>query len=141
MLDTYKQALERDSTLRDGMVVRLHVLPDGSVGGGSVLVSTSPNPSLDAEVVKTMSEWKFAASSGAPADVDYPLIFATASGDIGSLEADLSTRFASLGPNETPEYASAPSVVPTPPVAIATPLEARRRRPLWPHSPRRKRHQ
>jgi hypothetical protein len=124
LLDTYKQALERDSTLRDGMVVRLHVLADGSSGGGSVLVSTSPNPSLDAEVIKTMGDWKFAASSGAPVDVDYPLIFATNSGDMGILEADLSTRFASLGPNETPEYASAPSVAPTPPVAVATPPEA-----------------
>jgi TonB family protein len=124
VLDTYKQALERDNTLRDGMVVRLHVLPDGSVDGGSVVVSTSPNPSLDAEVVKTMSDWKFAASSGGPVDVDYPMIFAASTGDIGSLEADLSTKFASLGPHETPEYASAPSVAPTPPVAVATPPEA-----------------
>jgi hypothetical protein len=124
VLDTYKQALERDNTLRDGMVMRLHVLPDGSVGGGSVVVSTSPNPSLDAEVVKTMGDWKFAASSGAAVDVDYPMIFAASSGDIGSLEADLSTKFASLGPNETPEYASAPSVAPTLPVAVATPPEA-----------------
>lgn len=124
VLDTYKQALERDNTLRDGMVVRLHVLPDGSVGGESVVVSTTPNPSLDAEVVKIMGDWKFPASSGVPVDVDYPLIFATSSGDIGSLEADLSSRFASLGPNETPEYASAPSIVPTPPVAVATPPAA-----------------
>jgi TonB family protein len=122
VLDTYKRALERDNSLHDGMVVRLHVLPDGSVSGASVVVSTSPNPSLDAEVVKNMSDWKFAESS-APVDVDYPLIFAPSSGDIGSLEADLNTKFASLGPNETPEYASAPSVAPTPPVAVATPPE------------------
>ncbi|HEY1851780.1 MAG TPA: BON domain-containing protein [Candidatus Binataceae bacterium] len=117
VLDTYKQALERDNTLRDGMVVRLHVLPDGSVEGGSVMVSTSINPSLDAEVVKSMSDWKFAPSGTAPVDIDYPLIFATSSSDIGSLEADLNTKFASLGPDETPEYASAPSVAPTPPEA------------------------
>lgn len=121
VLDTYKQALERDGTLRDAMVVRLHVLPDGSTGGGSVLVSTSTNPSLDAEVIKRMGEWKFAPSSGAPVDVDYPLIFAPTDSDVGSLEADLSSRFASLGPNETPEYASAPSGLPTPPAAIASP--------------------
>jgi TonB family protein len=124
VLDTYKQALERDNTLRDGMVVRLHVLPDGSVDGGSVVVSTSINPSLDAEVVKTMGDWKFAPSGTAPVDIDYPLIFATSSSDIGSLEADLNTKFASLGPDETPEYASAPSVAPTPPAAAATPEAA-----------------
>lgn len=124
VLDTYRQALERDSTLRDGMVVRLHVLPEGSVSGGSVVVSTSPNPSLDAEVVKSMSDWKFAASGGAPVDIDYPLIFATSRGDIGSIEAELNSKFASLGPNETPEYGSAPSVAPPPPVAVATPAAA-----------------
>jgi TonB family protein len=139
VLDTYKQALERENTLHDGMVVRLHVLPDGRVGGGSVLVSTSPNPSLDAEVVKTMGDWKFAASSDAPVDVDYPLIFAASSGHIGNLETDLSTRFASLGPNETPEYASAPSVAPTPPVAVRLLLKPRRHRPPWPRYLRKRR--
>lgn len=124
VLDTYKQALERDNTLRDGMVVRLHVLPDGTVGAGSVVVSTATNPSLDAEVVKTMSDWKFAPAGTAPVDIDYPIIFATAPGDVGGLEADLNSKFASLGPNETPEYASAPSVAPTPPVAVATPAAA-----------------
>jgi osmotically-inducible protein OsmY len=124
VLDTYKQALERDSTLRDGMVVRLHVLPDGTVSGGTVVVSTSPNPSLDAEVVKNLSDWKFAPSSGSPVDVEYPMIFATASGDVGNLESDLNSKFASLGPNETPEYASSPMVEPTPPVAVATPEAA-----------------
>lgn len=124
VLDTYKRALESDNTLHDGMVVRLHVLPDGSVSGGSVLVSTSLNPSLDAEVIKRMSEWKFAPSGGAPADVDYPLIFAANSGDIGSIEADLNAKFASLGPNETPEYASAPPVAPAPPMVAVTPEAA-----------------
>ena len=134
VLDTYKQALERDNTLRDGMVVRLHVLPDGSVDGGSVMVSTSINPSLDAEVVKSMSDWKFAPSGTAPVDIDYPLIFATSSSDIGSLEADLNTKFASLGPDETPEYASAPSVAPD--AAGAPPPKPPHRPPLRPQSPR-----
>ncbi len=125
VLDTYKRALEGDSTLHDGMVVRLHVLPDGSVGGGSVVISTSPNPSLDAEVVTGMSGWKYAAAGTAPVDVDYPLIFATNSADIGSIEADLSGKFASLGPNETPEYATAPPVASPPtPEALATPEAA-----------------
>ena len=121
VLDTYKRALEGDSTLRDGMVVRLHVLPDGSVGGGSVVISTAPNPSLDAEVIKSMSDWKYAAAGNAPVDVDYPLIFATNRTDIGSIEADLSGKFASLGPNETPEYASAPPAAAPTPVAAASP--------------------
>ncbi len=124
VLDTYKRALESDSTLHDGMVVRLHVIPDGSVSGGSVMISTSPNPSLDAEVVKSMSNWKFAAAGTAPVDVDYPLIFATNSSDIGGIEADLNGKVASLGPNETPEYASVPPVAATPPVAVATPAAA-----------------
>jgi hypothetical protein len=130
VLDTYKRALEGDSTLHDGMVVRLHVLPDGSVGGGSVVISTSPNPSLDAEVITGMSAWKYPAAGTAPVDVDYPLIFATNGGDIGNIEADLSGKFASLGPNETPEYASAPPVAAPSPFAsppseaVATPAAA-----------------
>lgn len=122
VLDTYKRALEGDGTLHDGMVVRLHVLPDGSVSGGTVVVSTTPNPSLDAEVVTGMSAWKYGAAGTAPVDVDYPLIFATNSGDVGGIEADLSSKLAGLGPNETPEYASAPSAIASPPeAAVATP--------------------
>jgi hypothetical protein len=125
MLDTYKRALEGDSTLRDGMVVRLHVMPDGSVSGGTVVVSTSPNPSLDAEVVTGMSGWKYPAAGTAPVDVDYPLVFATNSDDRGRIETDLSSKFADLGPNETPEYASAPSAIASPPAAaLATPEAA-----------------
>ena len=124
VLDIYKRALEGDSTLHDGMVVRLHVLPDGSVSGGTVVVSTSPNPSLDAEVVAGISGWKYAAASGAPVDVDYPLIFATSGAEAGGIEADLSSKYASLGPNETPEYASAPSAMPSPPAAAAASPEA-----------------
>jgi hypothetical protein len=124
VLDTYKRALESDNTLRDGMVVRLHVGPDGSVGAGSVMISTSPNPSLDAEVVSTMMGWKFAAAGGAPVDVDYPLVFTTNSSDVGSIEADLASKVASLGSNEAPEYASAPPVAPSPPEALATPVAA-----------------
>jgi TonB family protein len=124
VIDTYKQALERDNTIRDGMVVRLHVLPDGSVSGGSVVVSTATNPSLDAEVVKAMSDWKFTPAGSAPVDIDYPVIFATSPGDVGSLETDLNSKYASLAPAEAPEYASAPSIAPTPPVALATPEAA-----------------
>ena len=102
------------------MVLRLHVMPDGSVSGGSVVVSTAPNPSLDAEVVSALSGWKFAPAGGPPVDVDYPVIFATSPGDVAALEADLNTKFASLGPNETPEYATSAAATPSP-VAAATP--------------------
>jgi hypothetical protein len=89
-----------------------------------VVVSTASNPSLDAEVVKAMSDWKFAPAGTAPVDIDYPMIFATSPADVGSLETDLNSKFASLAPAEAPEYASAPSVAPTPPVAVATPEAA-----------------
>ncbi len=132
LLDTYKHALEGNAGLRDGMVVRLHVLPDGGVAGGAVIVSTTPNPSLDAEVVTAMSGWKFPAVSGGATDVDYPLIFASGPGDIGALEADLSTRLGARAPGEMPEYAISPSPAvaaatpaplapPPPPAALATP--------------------
>ena len=127
LLDIYKRALESDATLHDGMVVRLHVTPDGSVNGGAVMVSTATNPSLDAEVVAAMSGWKFAAASGgaAAADINYPVIFASGPGDIGALESDLSTKLAARAPGESPEYASAPApaavAVATPPPVVATP--------------------
>ncbi len=124
VLDTYKHALKSDPTLHDGMVVRLHVNPDGSVSNGSVVTSTLANPSLDAEVVNTMSNWKFAAAGTAPVDVDYPLILATSGSDLGSLETMLSDKVASLSPGEASEYASAPPVVTPPPVAAETPAAA-----------------
>lgn len=118
LADAYKRALDSDSTLRDGMVVRLHILPDGSVTDASVRVSTISNPSLDADVVKAMSGWKLAPATGAGADVDYPLIFATSPAELSGIESDLHTKLAALGPNEAPEYSSAP---PTPAEAAATP--------------------
>jgi TonB family protein len=120
LVDAYKRALDSDSTLRDGMVVRLHILPDGSVTDASVRVSTMSNPSLDADVVKAMSGWKFAPASGAGADVDYPLILATSPSDLSTIESDLHTKLAALGANEAPEYSSMPSP-PSPAEAAATP--------------------
>ncbi|MGA2411619.1 MAG: TonB family protein [Candidatus Binataceae bacterium] len=121
LLDTYKQALGGDSSLHDGMVVRLHVNPDGTVAGGGVVVSTATNPSLDAEVVSTMSAWKFAPVSGGPVDIDYPVIFAANPGDMAGIESDLNTRLASAGPGVTPEYTSSPPAIATPAVAMAEP--------------------
>jgi TonB family protein len=122
LLDTYKHALEGDSSLRDGMLVRVHVMPDGSVSGSSVVVSTAPNPSLDAEMVKAVGGWRFPPASGAAVDVDYPVIFAASGGDVGALETDLNTKVASLGPSETPEYAT--SAAPSPIAAATPPPEA-----------------
>jgi TonB family protein len=122
LLDTYKQALASDASLRDGMVVRLSVNPDGSVASGGVITSTATNPSLDAEVVSAMSAWKFpAVSGGGSVNVDYPIIFTTNSSETASLESDLTTKLASVGPNEPPEYTSAPMSATTPAVAAIPP--------------------
>ena len=117
LLDTYKSGLTADPALHDGMVVRLNVNPDGSVASGGVITSTATNPSLDAEVVNAMTSWKFPPVSGSPVNVDYPIIFASNPNDIGGLESDLNARLASVGPNEAPEYTSAPAPVPTPAIA------------------------
>jgi len=121
LADAYKRALDSDSALHDGMIVRLHILPDGTVSDSSVRVSTIGNPSLDADVTKAMSGWKFASATGTGADVDYPLIFATSPGDLSPIESDLQTKLAALGPNATPEYSLAtPASAPT--EAVATPM-------------------
>ncbi len=144
LLDTYKRALEGDAGLRDGMLVRVRVRPDGSVNGGAVLVSTTPNPSLDAEVVAAIGGWKFPVESGGAAEIDYPLIFATGPGDIGALETDLGTQLAARTPGATPEYASAPAPTPvaavTPParpVVMATPRPVVMATPTAPRGPSR----
>jgi len=121
LLDVYKQALGGDASLHDGMIVRLHVNPDGTVGGGGVVVSTAMNPSLDAVVVSTMSTWKFAPASGAPVDIDYPVIFAVKPADMAGIESGLNTEMASVGPSEAPEYTSSPAGTATPAVAMAVP--------------------
>jgi TonB family protein len=74
----YKNALTTAASMRDGMVVRLHVLPDGSVDNGAVRISTAGNPSFDAEVIEAMTSWKFAPAAGSAVTVDYPVIFAPA---------------------------------------------------------------
>jgi TonB family protein len=121
LLDNYKSALGGDASLHDGMVVRLSVNPDGTVGSGGVITSTATNPSLDAEVVSTMAGWKFPPAGGGPVNIDYPIIFAANPGDVAGIESDLNNRMASIGPNEAPEYTSAPAPVPSPPVVAALP--------------------
>ena len=122
----YGSALDSDSSERDGMLVRLHIMPDGAVASGSVRVSTAPNPSLDAEVIRSVSGWKFPPAKSGPVDADFPILFATSPGDAASIASNLSTKVASLGPNESPEYAFAPSTpaaAPTPVVAASPPPE------------------
>jgi hypothetical protein len=121
--DVYKHALDLDSSLAEGMVARLHIVPDGSVTSGSVRVSTSPNPSLDAEVIRAMSGWRFASTGGDALDADYPIIFTTNASEISNIESDLNRKIASLGPSEAPEYAFAPSA-PSASLAPAGPLTA-----------------
>jgi TonB family protein len=132
LLDAYTRALAGDPSLRDGMSVRLHVMPDGSVDSASVRVSTSPNPSLDADVVKAVTGWKFAPVNAGPVDIDYPIMFVSDPADIAKVQADLSTRLATFSPSETPEYASvpaaSPAAAPSPAAALspevaATPVE------------------
>jgi TonB family protein len=134
LLDAYNQALAGDASTKDGMLVRLRVLPDGSVAEASVVTSTAPNPGLDAEVVKDVSGWKFAAFSGTQVEVDYPVVFSHNAAEQAAVEADLKTRVAALSPNESPEYAASPAAPPTPavvekpapPAAEASPRPHRR---------------
>lgn len=117
----YENALDSDSSARDGMLVRLHIMPDGSVASGAVRTSTAPNPSLDAEVIRTVGGWKFPPAKGGPVDADFPIVFARNAADATAIESNLGSRVASLEPNETPEYAFAPSTPAAPsPVAAAS---------------------
>jgi hypothetical protein len=108
-------------------------MPDGSVAEVSVVTSTSPNPGLDAVVVKDASRWKFAGFSGTQVEVDYPVIFSQNSAQLAAIEADLKTKIAALTPNTSPEYAASPAAPPTPAVAAkpapATPVAEATARP------------
>jgi TonB family protein len=124
LADLYRHDLESSPELSDGIILRLHILPDGSVSDASVRTSTAPNPSLDAEVVKLTSGWKFAPATGVGVDADYPVIFTTKDADVPAIETDLKTRLASLGPNTAAEYALSPATTPTPAEAAGSPAAA-----------------
>jgi hypothetical protein len=123
LLDAYKRALAGDSNTSDGMIVRVRIMPDGSVAGAAVRTSTASNPGLDADVIKDISGWSYPPFSGGQVEADYPIVFAHDSTEQASIESALSSRLAALGPNEAPEYGTsvAPSAAPTPPVAAAPP--------------------
>ncbi|MDB5108746.1 MAG: TonB family protein, partial [Candidatus Binatus sp.] len=136
LFDPYARALSGDSTFKDAMVLRLHVLPNGSVDSASVRTSTNPNPSLDAEVVKAASGWTFPPISGAPVDVDYPVIFTNDPSGRSALESQLSSKLAAMSPTEAPEYASAPAAPgPASPGAAETPPAAAEATPVPPLAP------
>jgi len=109
LLESYSRALAGDASIRDAMVLRARIQPNGSVDAASVRTSTNPNPGLDAEVVKDVSAWNFPAFSGAPVEVDYPIIFTNDPATKDSLESQLSTKLTNLSPTEAPEFASAPA--------------------------------
>lgn len=118
LLDRYKQALEGDKTLSDGMLVTLRVAPTGEVASGAVKTSTNLNPSLDSGVIKDMMGWHLAPFSGGLVDVDYPLVFAPNASEQAKIEAQLADKVAHLSPTEPPEYAALPPSPVASPAAI-----------------------
>jgi TonB family protein len=109
LANVYSNALNSDPSMSDGMVVRLHILPDGTVDNGAITVSTSGNPSFDAEVVEAMTSWKFTPVTGSGVTADYRIIFAPSSSAVSAVESNLNTKLTGLSPNEPPEYAFSPS--------------------------------
>lgn len=128
VLDLYKRALAGDSGLSDGALATLTVNPAGDVVSGSVKTSTTPNPALDADLIKTMMGWHFTPYSGSSVEVSYPVVMARNAEEKGSVESALADKIAGLNPSETPEYASAPPapVESTSPAAESSPAMAAR---------------
>ena len=108
LLDSYSHALAGDSTMRDAMIVRVRVLPNGNVDAASVRTSTDPNPAFDAEIIHDVSAWNFPPFSGSDVEIDYPIIFTNDPSTKDALESALSTKLAGLSPTEAPELASSP---------------------------------
>ena len=108
LLDSYTRALAGDSTMRNAMVVRVRVLPSGSVDAASVRTSINPNPAFDAEVVKDVSSWNSPPFSGSEVEIDYPILFTNDPSTKDALESQLNTKLTGLSPTEPPEFASAP---------------------------------
>ncbi|HUY26362.1 MAG TPA: BON domain-containing protein [Candidatus Binataceae bacterium] len=124
LLDAYGHAIAADPNAQDGMLVRIRILPDGTISKASVQTSTAPNPGLDAEVIGDMSAWTFAPFSGGQVEISYPIIFAQTAADQAVLESELSAKLASLSPSEAPEYSSATSSPAATPVVTAAPSAA-----------------
>lgn len=125
LLDSYNHTLASDSTLRDAMLVRVRILPNGTVDAASVRTSTNSNPAFDAEIVRDVMAWNYPAFNGGQVEVDYPIIFTNDPSTKDALESQLSSKLAALSPTEAPEYASSPSPAPAAPAAseAAAPVE------------------
>jgi len=121
LANVYSNALSSSPSMSDGMAVRLHILPNGTVDNGAVKVSTSGNPSFDAEIVEAMTSWKFSSINGSGVTADYRMIFAPSASTAAAVESDLNTKLASMSPNEPPEYAFSPSGATPPAVAETSP--------------------
>ena len=113
LANVYSNALSSGPSMSDGMVVRLHILPNGTVDNGAVRISTSGNPSFDAEIVEAMTSWKFNSTNGSGVTADYQVIFAPSATAVPAVESNLNTKLASLSPGEPPEYAFSPSAAAT----------------------------
>ena len=147
LLDSYEHALAGDNTLRNAMVVRVRVLPNGSVDAASVRTSTNPNPAFDAEVVKDVSSWTYPPFSGSEVEIDYPIVFTNDPSTRDALESQLNTKLTGLSPTEPPEFASSPAApssaaseaagAPSPAPIATPPAEAVAPAPLPPPPPRR----
>ncbi len=140
LLDAYKQVLSANPGASDGMMVRIRVLPDGTIDSAAIRTSTSPNPELDARVVKSMMGWTFAPTSGPEAEIDYPVIFVPNESERAKVESALQTKVASLSPSEAPEYAASkapptPAASPSPAIA-AVPTPAPTPPPVVRRAPR-----
>jgi len=134
LLDSYRGVLAGGAAIDDGMMVRLTVAPSGAVTGAEVRTSTSPNPELDAAVVKAMMGWTFAPIGGGEVTADYPLIFVRDAARESAVDSDLATKVAALGTTSSPEYAFAPVAAPT--IAPPPPAEAPAPPPVVAEPPR-----
>jgi len=145
LLDVYRNVLSGGSTLDDAMMVRLTVAPSGAVTDAAVRTSTTPNPALDAAVVKSMSGWRFVSFNGGEVKADYPLVFARDATAAAAVDSALATKVAALGPAETPEYASAPPVAPaatpSPAMEVAAPAPPAMTGPEAKPRPKRRSHE
>lgn len=120
LLNSYEHALAGDNNMGDAMMVRVRVLPNGSVDKVSVRTSTNPNPAFDAEVAKEISGWSYAPFGGSEVEIDYPIIFTNDPSSSDTLGSQLSASMNGLSATSVAEYESS-SAQPTPAAAEASP--------------------
>jgi len=122
LLDVYRNALAGDSKAHDGLLVNLTVTPDGKVTAGAIQTSTSLNPALDGDVIKSMMGWHYTPFSGSSVQISYPVVMARNPDERSEVDSALADKIAHMGTGESPEYANAPALpAPAPSVAGASP--------------------